>query len=205
MRRFAFSFAALALVAAGAAAGAGAGSPVRVTVVGDSVAGALDYSDAAKRSLDSGLDVRFDLRVCRRLATTSCPYAGGVPSSALDVVRGAGRSLGQVLVVDVGYNDDPAVYTRGMGDVIRAARQSGVQRIIWVTLRATNALYARTDAVIRAEAIRFPDVEVADWNAFSRGKPWFRPDGLHLNVAGAAGLAALLRPLILQAAAAQAP
>jgi hypothetical protein len=205
MRWFACPFVALVFVAAAAAPEAGARSPVRVTIVGDSVAAALDYSDAATRSVSGGLDVRFDLRVCRRLATAGCPYRGSVASSALDVVRGVGRGLGQVLVVDVGYNDDPALYARGMDDVISLARQSGVRQIIWVTLRETRALYARTDAIIRREVGRFPGVEVADWDAFSRGKPWFRDDGLHLNADGAAGLAAMLRPLILRAAAAQAP
>jgi len=38
---------------------------------------------------------------------------------------------------------------------------------------------------------------VADWNAYSRGKPWFREDGLHLTTSGALGLARLLRPLVL--------
>jgi hypothetical protein len=186
-------------------ASAPAQSPVRVTVVGDSIAAALDYVPEARHSLERGFDVRLDLRVCRRLATAGCAYQGAVPSSALDAVRAAGGALGQVLVVDVGYNDDPAAYRPAMDAVIRAAQASGVRAVVWVTLRNTNGVYARTDAVIRGEAQRFPAVEVADWSAFSRGRPWFRPDGLHLNADGAAGLAAMLRPLIVRAAAAQAP
>jgi hypothetical protein len=185
-------------------ASAPAQAPVRVTIVGDSIAAALDYVPDARQSLERGFDVRLDLRVCRRLAAAGCPYQGAAPSSALDAIRTAGSSLGQVLVVDVGYNDDPAAYRRGMDDVVRAAQASGVRTIVWVTLRDTG-VYARTDAVIRSEAQRFPAVEVADWSAFSRGKAWFRSDGLHLNADGAAGLAAMLRPLIVRAAAAQAP
>ena len=53
----------------------------------------------------------------------------------------------------------------------------------------------------RATALRLAQVgakiAVADWNAFSRGKPWFREDGLHLTPSGAMGLARLLRPLVL--------
>jgi lysophospholipase L1-like esterase len=176
--------------------------PVRVTIVGDSVPAALQYVAGARRTLARGLDVHYDLQVCRRLATTGCPYRGGTPSSALEMVKAAGTSLGPVLVVDVGYNDDPAAYARGMDDLIRAAQAAGVQRIVWVTLRETRDLYGRTDAVIRKEAQRFPQVEVADWNAYSQGKPWFRADGLHLNADGAAGLAAMLRPFIARAAGA---
>jgi hypothetical protein len=183
-------------------ASAPAQPPVRVTIVGDSVPAAFQYVADARRALGRGFDVRYDLQVCRRLATAGCPYRGGFPSSALDAVRRAGASLGPVLVVDVGYNDDPALYSRGMDDLIRAAQAAGVQRIVWVTLRETRDLYARTDAVIRKEAARFPQVEVADWNASSRGKAWFRSDGLHLNADGAAGLAALLRPFIARAAGA---
>jgi hypothetical protein len=53
--------------------------------------------------------------------------------------------------------------------------------------------------VIRAEAERFPHVRVADWNAWSAGKPWFRSDGLHLTSAGADGLALMLRSYIVTA------
>ena len=181
-------------------AAAPAQPPVRVTIVGDSVPAALQFVAGARSTLARGFDVRFDVQVCRRLATTGCPYHGGIPSSALELVKGAGPSLGQVLVVDVGYNDDPAFYAKGMDDLIRAAGAGGVRRIVWVTLRETRDPYVRTDAVIRREAQRFPQVEVADWNAFSRGKAWFRSDGLHLNADGAAGLAALLRPFIVRAA-----
>ena len=43
---------------------------------------------------------------------------------------------------------------------------------------------------------------VADWNAYSAGKPWFGSDGLHLTTAGATALATFLRPYVLQAATA---
>ena len=66
-------------------------------------------------------------------------------------------------------------------------------RASWQTFRATNA-------VIVSEAKKFPQVTVADWNAWSAGKPWFRSDGLHLTDAGATALARFLRPYLAQAA-----
>jgi hypothetical protein len=151
-----------------------------------------------------GFDVKFDLQVCRRLASAGCPYNGRVPTSALDAVRAAGPAIGDVLVVDVGYNDDPAVYGRQMDQLIRTAKADGVKEIVWVNLRETEPLFKQINTVIRTEAQRFPLVQVADWNAWSAGKPWFRSDGLHLTNAGADGLALMLRVYIVSAAQAAA-
>jgi hypothetical protein len=172
---------------------------VRVLVVGDSVSAALGYEPSLETGIAKGLDVEFDLQVCRRLTSPGCPYAGRAPSSALDVLEHAGRAS-DVLVVDVGYTDDPAAYGSGMARVIRAAKSLGVKQIVWVNLRETENLYRRTNAAIRTEARRFPVVQVADWNAWSAGKPWFRADGLHLTDAGVQGLAAMLRAYIESAA-----
>jgi hypothetical protein len=84
--------------------------------------------------------------------------------------------------------------------VIRAALAAGVRGIVWVTLRETRDIYASTNEMIRAEAKRWPQVQIADWHGYSSGRPWFRTDGLHLNSDGAVGLASLVRPLVLRAA-----
>jgi hypothetical protein len=86
--------------------------------------------------------------------------------------------------------------------VMRALAEAGVTTAIWVTLRETTTNYARSNARIRAAARRWrKSFVVADWNAHSRGKPWFREDGLHLTSSGAMGLARLLRPLVVSGAA----
>jgi lysophospholipase L1-like esterase len=163
------------------------------------VSAALGYEPSLETGIAKGFDVRFDLQVCRRLASAGCPYGGRAPSSALDVVESAPRG-NDVLVVDVGYNDDPAVYGSEMARVIRTARSVGVKEIVWVNLRETQEHFTRINAVIRAQARRFPVVQVADWNAWSAGKPWFRSDGLHLTDSGAQGLADMLRAYIASAA-----
>jgi hypothetical protein len=190
-----------ALLAACSASSARAATPVQVTFVGDSIADSLSYVPTAEHVLARGFAVRYDLRVCRRLASTGCPYAGGIPPSALDAIHEDGEQVGQVLVVDVGYNDDPAQYRRGMDDVVQTALALGVRRIVWITLREAQPVYRETNAVIRSEARRFPQVDVADWNAGSAGRPWFRSDGLHLTAEGATALATWLRPYLLRAAA----
>lgn len=189
--------AALALVGAASAPASAAARP-RVTLIGDSVMASFDHVPAARRTLGRGLDLRTDSAVCRRLVAASCPFRGETPASALDVVRAHGRGLGSVVVINVGYNDWPAVYD--VDRVARALRAAGVERTIWVTLRETGvhaSRYAQANARLRAAERRWGDVVVADWNAHSRERPWFRSDGVHLTPAGAHGLARLLRPLVL--------
>lgn len=168
----------------------------RVTVVGDSITASFDYVPGAKRYLGQGLDLRSDAVVCRRLVAASCAFHGSTPATALELIGDQGRSLGSVVVVNVGYNDWAAVYD--VDRVMRALRAAGVSTAIWVTLRETTANYVQNNARIRAAARRFGNrLVVADWNAYSRGKPWFREDGLHLTGSGAMGLARLLRPLVV--------
>ena len=176
-------------------------TPVRVTFVGDSVPASIMYSPRAKSILARGLATRLDLRVCRRLATASCSYQGSAPTSALQSVQSLGRALGDVLIVDVGYNESASGYREGIDRVMRAARAQGASGVVWVLLRETRDIYRQTNAVIRAAQKRWPQLLVADWNAYSRGKPWFSSDGLHMGVTGADALAAFLRPYVFRAAA----
>ena len=177
-------------------------SKTRVTVIGDSITASFDYVPAARRYLGKGLDLRSDAVVCRRLVATSCPFQGSTPSTALQVVGSKRSALGPVVVVNVGYNDWPAVYD--VDRLMRALKAAGVRSVIWVTLREATSyadVYAQSNARIRKAARRWKGLTVADWNTFSRGKAWFREDGLHLTTSGALGLARLLRPLVLAGAA----
>jgi len=168
----------------------------RVTVIGDSITASFDYVPAARRYLGRGLDLHSDAVVCRRLVATSCVFQGATPATALQVIGTQRRGLGSVVVINVGYNDWTAVYD--VDRVMRALKSSGVQTAVWVTLRETTSNYAQVNVRIRNAARRWRNsVVVADWNAYSRGKPWFREDGLHLTLSGAMGLARLLRPLVV--------
>ena len=171
----------------------------RVTVIGDSIAASFNYVASAKRYLGKGLDLRSDAVVCRRLVAASCSFQGTTPPSVLEVVGTRGHALGSVVVINVGYNDWAAVYD--VGRVMKALRSAGVEHVIWVTLReaGSNAsIYAQSNARIRGAGKRWRSrLVIADWNSYSRGKPWFREDGLHLTSSGAIGLARLLRPHVL--------
>ncbi len=190
----------LAVALTASVTAADAKKPIRVTFVGDSVAASIYYASTAQAQLRRGFKVKLDLRVCRRLVTTGCPYQGSRPTTALEAVHGYGRALGDVLIVKVGYNESAQGYRQGIDQVMRAALAQGAAGVVWVTLRETQDTYRWTNVAIKTAAKRWPHLVVADWNAYSRGKPWFGSDGLHLTAAGATALAAFLRPYVLKAA-----
>jgi hypothetical protein len=190
-----------AVLACAAAAPAQPSAPAktRVTVIGDSITASFNYVVSAKRYLGKGLDLRSDAVVCRRLVAASCSFQGTTPQTVLEVVGSQGHALGPVVVINVGYNDWAAVYD--VDRVMKALKTAGVKHVIWVTLReaGSNAsIYAQSNARIRSAGKRWRSrLVVADWNTYSRGRPWFREDGLHLTTSGALALARLLRPLVL--------
>jgi hypothetical protein len=195
------ALAALLLALAAASPAAAAKKKPRVTLIGDSITASFAYVPAATRLLGAGLDLRVDAKVCRRLVDPSCSYRGSTPLTALELVRSRGSALGRVVIVHVGYNEGSAGYAADLDATMKALRRAGVVSVIWVTLREQRSDYASTNGVIRAAPRRWKELRVVDWNAASRGRPWFGSDGLHLNSAGATGLARLLRPQVVQAVA----
>src|SRR3954454_21310950 len=98
------------LVTLAAAPPASAARP-QVTLITDSVAGALLWDQAAARVFSDGINVDLELRSCRRLVAVSCAAAGETaPPSALELIRLRGHSIGKNVLIAVGYNDDPTSY-----------------------------------------------------------------------------------------------
>jgi hypothetical protein len=178
-------------------------APIPVTFIGDSVSASISYVPTAQKQLKRGLAVRLDVRVCRRLVQPSCSFQGTTPTTALQAVQSYGHSLGRVLIVKVGYNESSQGYGRGIDRVMRAALADGAFGVVWVTLREKGqyaSLYRGTNAAIKKAPSRWPQLIVADWNAYSAGKPWFGSDGPHLTAKGATELASFLRPYVFRAA-----
>lgn len=200
---------AVLLVVALIAGAASAATPARprVTLITDSVGASLGWDAAAARIFSAGLDVDFELRSCRRLTTPGCAVAGETaPENALDTIRRLGPRIGPNVVIDVGYNDAPSVYGPGIEEVLRALAAAHVERVFWVTLKASRGAYAASNALIEAAARRHRDVSVVDWNACSAGHAdWFAPDGLHLSAAGAEGLASCMHDAVFRVLNAAAP
>ncbi|MGH3040731.1 MAG: hypothetical protein ACRDNG_03150 [Gaiellaceae bacterium] len=193
-----------ALVALGPAAASA--DAVKLTFIGDSKVAMIEYSPRAKRLLSRGHDARRDLKVCRRLVAPSCPFQGSTPRTALGAIRYYGRSLGRVLVIDVGYNDHSATYRRQLDRVMRAALARGVKGVVWVNLKAVRPDYERINRIINLAQNRWPQLYMANWNRYSRGHPgwlWPKSDGgggIHLTTSGAVGLVRLVRAWIPRAA-----
>lgn len=166
------------------------------TVFGDSVGATLDWVPGTREAAARGLSVRYDLRACRRLVAAPCPPG---PPSVLASIRSLPGSLGDVAVVNVGYNDWAATYD--VPRVVRALRARGVKRVVWVTLRETQASYRQINAAVRRAARRGTYIQVADWGRASRGRAWFGADQVHLTSAGGWGLAAFTRREIRRAVA----
>lgn len=183
------------LVAIAAPASPGAAPPLpRVTLIGDSVADAIEYVPDARSILGRGVDLRLEVAPCRRLDQTSCPYRGVIPQNVVQLVAERGPALGDTVIVAVGYNDYEQQYAANIENALRGLARAGVERVLWVTLRAERQSYLSMNEMIRQTAARHPQVTVVDWNLYSRSHPeWFQPDGLHLDSAGATALATLLR------------
>ena len=138
----------------------------------------------------------LDAAVCRRLVAASCPYQGVTPSTALQVVQANASHLGDVVVIDVGYNDSWTRYRSDIDAVMAAVNAAGVPNVVWVNLRQAGANaggYANINAAIQSAAAAYPKIRVADWNSYSAGQPWFGSDGLHLTSTGAQALATFVK------------
>jgi hypothetical protein len=176
-----------------------------VTIVADSVGGVLFWQRDARKELGRGIDLRIEIRTCRRLASEGCEYDGARPPSALEAIRTIGPAIGSLAIVDVGYNDAPSTYGAGLDRVMRALLDAGVQRVVWVTLRERRSSWGEINDEIREGARRWPQITVGEWNRESTGhEEWFA-DGIHMNWDGGAAFGTFLRALIVDACTAACP
>ncbi|HVS85890.1 MAG TPA: putative Ig domain-containing protein [Gaiellaceae bacterium] len=198
-----------ALCAAGAlaaVASARAGGPLpKVTFIGDSEAtGLLDWKDAVATA-SQGVSFDFELAPCRRLVAPSCPYGGVRPPTLVELVSEPSFHLAPTVVVAVGYNDYADRFAADLEQSIQALDKAGAKRIVWVNLRLVKEQYLSMDDDILAAAARHPELTVADWDAYSNGKDWFQPDGVHFGAGGAQGYAAFLHQTLVDLGIAAAP
>jgi len=182
----------------GTVAAAVAGAP-RVTLVADSVGGVLFWQQDARDDLARGIDLRVEIRTCRRLVTDGCVYSGERPPSALAAIRELGPALGRVVVLDVGYNDAPDGFDAGIDRVMGALVAAGVDRVVWLTLRERRASWAEINDRIREARKRWPQLQIGDWELESHDHDAWFTDGIHMSWVGGAAFASFLRPLVLAA------
>jgi len=174
-----------------------------VAVIGDSVANSVVHSDGEFLRLTDGTftDPIFDAVDSRCTNRSNCPGTSGV-SAALSLPSGL-----DLVVVELGYNDDPATFDVAIDAMMIALNSRNVRQVKWVNLadiRFSNGslTYSPSNAALDAATDRWPNLEILDWETASNTPErdrWFS-DGVHLTTTGQAEFALWLREAIVEAA-----
>jgi hypothetical protein len=198
---------AAALVVVGvAAASPQQATAQHVTVIGDSVAEGMSGDADAVAILTQGIDLDLETAPCRRVDGDSCPYEGVRVPTLVELSKTLGPKLGPYVVVAVGYNDFESAYAQNIRTAVATLKAQGVKRIWWLTLRAARHPLVNMNDDIVAAAAAHPELEVIDWNLYSRSHPdWFQADGLHLLASGSEAMATLIHKTLVDDGIAAAP
>lgn len=169
-----------------------------VTLIGDSVADAIANDNQAIAVIHQGVDLDLEVAPCRRVEGEGCPYEGTRPPSVVQLVKSMGSKLGANVVVCVGYNDFEDQYAGNIEDALVSMKAAGVKHVWWLTLRAAHHPYVNMNDDIVNAAKNHPEMNVVDWNVYSRSHPdWFQDDGLHLLEPGSIAMAGLIHQTLL--------
>jgi hypothetical protein len=198
----------LVLATVGACAPPRATPPrAQITLIGDStMAGMVWYETAThpQEVIRSTYAMTITAESCRRLVVPSCRGRFHyVPSTAVVAMRSLRGRLGSVVVVMAGYDD--VDINAGVSAVMAEANAQHVKTVIWLTYRTdvpyvlpsgfpARSLYGGHNLVLFAAARRYPNLKLADWNTYSRGRPgWLASDGIHMTPGGAVELARYIK------------
>jgi hypothetical protein len=152
--------------------------PMRISMYGDSVLlGARDQLLAKFADQQASVDALEDRSLL----------------GAVSIFRAAGPALGDVVVLDFGYNDspDPAVFRGRIDDAMSAL--AGVKHVIWLNQHDFGGR-AGMNAELAAAVARYPNLDVVDWNAEVNAHPeYVYGDSIHLTPAGQVAMATVVR------------
>lgn len=144
----------------------------------------------------------FDSRLesCRRLIGVSCRGREGyAPLTAESEIYQLAPYANQTLVMATGYNDWSGSFPTALSAVMAAARNAGVERVVWITYRenvgyvspygvSNSSSFSANNAHLRSALATgwYPELVIADWHSYSFGRSsWFASDGVHFTVEGA--------------------
>lgn len=171
--------------------------PTGFALIGDSVAASVTAGPTSE--LPALLDgvhaaTRFDSIPSRRtqggtVQPDGVGAAGSVPVGT------------ELVVVELGYNDDPSAMPGRIDAVMAALRARQVGTVAWMTVseRRTSTNFAVTNAAILAARSRWSELVVLDWESASdevNADRWYS-DNVHLTATGRAEFSLWLREEIL--------
>jgi hypothetical protein len=181
--------------------------PPRAMVVGDSTLLAVEAYE--RLDVFRGFDLVYDAKSCRTIGVPSCPVPPPAPPNVVETLEAADGPF-DVVVVMAGYDEWWTSFPDSFDEAVEAARAKGASQIVWLTYvespvyrglaesPLTEAL-TKNNETLRAKVASgdYADVTLADWHAYVAGHPdWLEPDGIHLNYAGAVGVADYISRLI---------
>ncbi|MGA1406478.1 MAG: peptidoglycan-binding protein [Ilumatobacteraceae bacterium] len=143
-------------------------------------------------------NVNYQALSNRCMVGPSCVAAASGKPDALSIIDSlTPEQYPNIVMVQLGYNDDPNTFQSDVDQVVNSLTARGVQRIIFVNLstRRASRNYPLSNAVLANAANSYPNVTVLDWNAASSAPTqsrWFRDD-VHLTTTGRAEFALFLR------------
>ncbi len=172
--------------------------------IGDSVANSIAHTDGEFLRVTDGTFTSRTVDAVDSRCTTreACNGSTGIAAAAA-LPRGL-----DLVVVELGYNDDPATFASDIDAMMNALNARDVRQVAWVNMadirRTGGALmYTASNAALDAATGRWPTLSVLDWEAASNNSErarWFNSDGVHLTATGQAEFALWLRSEILELA-----
>jgi hypothetical protein len=179
--------------------------PSRVLLVGDSTLLAVRSYNTF--SALQGFDDVYEAASCRTLGVPSCGR-NPVPNSVATINAVNGRV--DAVVIMAGYDEWWTTFPNSFDAVNAAARAKGARRIIWLTYRegvgyqmpggiSANEAFVKNNQTLRDKVASGanPDVVIADWYGYTSATPtWLSPDGIHLTITGAYGVADYISRMI---------
>lgn len=155
---------------------------LRISVFGDSVL--LGAADAIQSAL-AGNTVSID-------AHENVSLLG-----ALGTLQSARADIGDIVVLDFGYNDgpDPGAWHDRVDQAMTIL--AGVPKVIWLGQSNFSSGRAEMNAQLVAAAQQYPNLEVVDWTAIAAAHPGaLYGDGVHLTPVGQTAMADVVRQLV---------
>lgn len=175
-----------------------------MALIGDSVGNGITASNGEFRQVTDGTFTSQTIDAVDSRCTTRESCAGTTGVAAANALP---NGL-DVVLVELGYNDDPATFGADIDAMMGALSAKGVGRVAWVNMADIrrsngNLVYTAANSALDAATARWGNLTVLDWDAASdtsERSRWFSSDGVHLTATGEAEFSLWLRDELLQLA-----